>query len=54
MKKRSTRFSCSARSRLSRYAVTIVTLCARYQDCVDGWNAKRIDGSTLGDDAGPG
>ena len=30
MKKRSTRFSRSARSRWSRYALTIVTLCARY------------------------
>ena len=54
MKKRSTRFSCSARSRWSRYALTIVTLWARYHVRGEGWRAKPTDGSTLGDDAGPG
>jgi hypothetical protein len=53
MKKRSTRFSRSARSRWSRYALAIVTLWARYHLRGDGRRAKRTDGSTLGDDAGP-
>src|SRR6201994_5187210 len=53
MKKRSTAPSCSARSRCSRYAATMLALCALYQLAPVGRAAKSIHSAISGDDGSP-
>ena len=53
MKKRSTSLSCSARSRWSRYAPTMLALCARYQPRAVGSAANSIQRPIAGEDGGP-